>query len=242
MATKVRNILNYQILKNAKLFHGLSEQELESVLNCLNAKIQTYKKDSIITLNGDDVKDVGIIISGSIMIIKEDAAGKQNILAQLRESDTFGEVFVCAGIKTSPVTVTASEDCDVLFVEYRRLITTCNSSCAFHAKIIQNMLQLMAQKNLELNKKIDYLIVNSLRKKLVMYLLEQYAVYQKNSFEISLNRSELADFLNVDRSAMSRELGRMQNDGFINFCKNKFTLLNLQSLKDTSNYLDQLHK
>jgi CRP-like cAMP-binding protein len=232
MATKVRNILNYTILKKVKLFQGLSEQELESVLKCLNAKAHIYKKDSIITLNGDKVKDVGVIMSGSIMIIKEDAAGRQNILAHLSESDTFGEVFACAGIKKSPVTVTASAESEVLFVEYRRLITTCNSSCVFHAKIIQNMLQLIAQKSLELNKKIDYLIINSMRQKLVMYMLEQYDIHQNNNFEIPLNRSELADFLNVDRSAMSRELSRMRNDGLVTFCKNKFTLLNLQMLKD----------
>ena len=224
--------MNYAILKKVKLFEGLSEQELEAVLQCLNAKTQKYTKENIIMLSGDNVKDVGIIVSGSIMIIKEDVAGRQNILAHLSEADTFGEVFACAGIKTSPVTVVVSSDCEVVFVEYKRLITTCNSSCNFHAKIIQNMLQLIAQKSLELNKKIDYLIINSMRQKLVMYLLEQYTIQQKNSFEVPLSRSELADFLNVDRSAMSRELGRMRNDGLINFNKNMFTLIDLQSLKD----------
>jgi CRP-like cAMP-binding protein len=237
MATKARKILNYKILKKAKLFRGLSEQELEAVLKCLNAKAQKYVKNSIITLNGDNVKDVGVIMYGSVMIIKEDAAGRQNILAHLGEADTFGEVFACADIKKSPVTVTASADSEVLFVEYRRLITTCDSSCSFHTRIIQNMLQLIAQKSLELNKKIDYLIINSMRQKLVMYLLEQYAIHQKNSFEIPLNRNELADFLNVDRSAMSRELSRMRNDGLINFYKNRFTLINLQRLKDTALFI-----
>jgi CRP-like cAMP-binding protein len=226
-------ILNIQILKEVKLFQGLSEQQLETVLKCLNAKLQMYEKDSIITLSGDDVKDVGIIMSGGIMIIKEDAAGRQNILSHLGEANTFGEVFACAGIKKSPVTVAVTEDSEVLFVEYRRLITTCGSSCEFHAKIITNMLQLIAQKSLELNKKIDYLLINGLRQKLAMYLLEQYSIYQRNRFEIPFNRSELAGFLNVDRSAMSRELGRMRNDGLIDFCKNKFTLINLQMLKDT---------
>jgi CRP-like cAMP-binding protein len=225
--------LNFKILKRVKLFDGLSEQELESVLQCLNAKTQSYIKENIIILTGDSVKDVGIIVSGSVMIIKEDVKGRQNILAHLSEADTFGEVFACAGIKKSPVTVIVSSDCEVVFVEYRRLITTCNSSCSFHAKIIQNMLQLLAQKSLELNKKIDYLIINSMRQKLVMYLLEQYSIWQKSSFEVTFNRSDLAGFLNVDRSAMSRELGRMRKDGLIDFNKNMFTLIDLQSLKET---------
>jgi CRP-like cAMP-binding protein len=224
--------LNYRILKKVKLLQGLSEQELEAVLKCLNAKTKSYIKESILTLSGDNVKDVGVIISGRIMIIKEVAEGRQNILAHLSEADTFGEVFACAGVKKSPVSIVASTDCEVLFVEYRRLITTCSSSCIFHARIIQNMLQLIARKSIELNKKIDYLIINSMRKKLSMYLFEQYSCHQKTEFEIPLNRSELADFLNVDRSALSRELSRMRDDGLIDYCKSKFTILDLQGLTE----------
>ena len=213
----------FEATKNNPLFHGIAYSDFERMLSCLSARTACYKKDEIILLSGDTVSFVGLILSGGIKIIKEDINGSITILAELSVPEMFGEVFACADISHSPVTVQATEDTEILFIDYKKIITSCSAVCPFHARLIENMLKLIAKKNLMLNKKIEILSKRTTREKLMCFFDLQRGTAKK--FSISFNREELAHYLCVDRSAMSNELCKMRDEGLIKFQKNKFEIL-----------------
>jgi len=213
----------FEAIKSNPLFQGIAFSDFERMLGCLSAKTACYKKDDVILLSGDTVNFVGLILSGSVKIIKEDINGNYTILMELSISEMFGEVFACAGISQSPVTIQAADDVEILFIDYKKIITLCSSTCPFHASLIGNMLKLIAKKNLMLNQKIDILSKRTTREKLLCFFDLQRGAAKK--FTIPFNREELARYLCVDRSAMSNELCKMRDEGLINFQKNKFEIL-----------------
>lgn len=213
------------LLRTVPLFEEISEEDLNFLLQCLDSSVKSYPKDSILYLSGSKVTQVGILLSGELQVIREDIAGNRTILTELMPGDLFGETFVCAEIEKSPVTVFATTPCEVMMIQFRHMITTCNSGCSFHTKLIENMMKILARKNLYLNSKIQILSQRSTREKIMEYLMLQAKRTEKTRFSIPYSRNELADFLCVDRSAMSRELSRMQQDGLIQVDKNKFQLL-----------------
>jgi CRP-like cAMP-binding protein len=174
-------------------------------------------------MSGDTINFVGVILSGGVKIIKEDINGRAAILTELGTSDIFGEVFACANISQSPVTIYASLDSEILFIDYKKIVTTCPSACPFHTRLIENMLKLMAYKTLALNQKIETLSKRTTREKLLSFFDSQRGPAKK--FTIPYNREELAHYLCVDRSAMSNELCKMRDEGLIAFKKNTFELL-----------------
>jgi CRP-like cAMP-binding protein len=193
------------------------------MFDCLSARKKFYQKGEIILLSGNTVNFVGLVLSGSVQIIKDDDDGRVNIIAELGASELFGETFACAGIDHSPVTVIAAENSEILLMNYRKIITTCKSSCSFHAKLIENMLNLIARKNLMLNQKIEVLSHRSTREKLLCFFNLHRGAAKR--FTIPFNREELAQYICVDRSAMSAELSRMRDEGLIKFDKNDFEML-----------------
>jgi len=213
----------FETVKNNPLFAGIAYSDFELMLSCLSAKTAAYKKDDIVLLSGDAVNFVGLVLSGGVKVIKEDMEGRVAILTELSVSDMFGEVFACAGIDHSPVTVQASEATEILFINYKRIITSCTSACPFHTKLIENMLKLVAAKSLMLNQKIEILSKRTTREKLLAFFDMQRGAARK--FTIPYNREELAGFLCVDRSAMSNELGKMRDEGIIKFKKNIFEII-----------------
>lgn len=217
--------MKYTYLKNIPLFHGIEESSLDSLMDCLGAKVKNYSKYEMVLVAGSKVDRVGIVVSGSVQVIKEDIIGNRTIIAGIGQYELFGEVFACALIEKSPITVVATEPCSVLWIQFLRLITTCSSACVFHAKLIENMLKLMAEKNIILNNKIDYLSKRTIREKLTAYIISLAEQQDSLEFEIPFNRNELADFLCVDRSAMSRELGKMRDEGLLDINKNSIKLL-----------------
>jgi len=213
----------FETIKSNPLFQGVAFSDFESMLTCLSARTAAYKKGDIILLSGDAVSFVGLILSGSVKVIKEDIDGNITILTELGISDVFGEVFACAGIDHSPVTVQAAEDAEILFIDYKKIITSCAAACPFHAKLIENMLTLLAHKNLTLNQKIEILSKRTTREKLLCFFNYQRGTLTR--FKIPFNREELARYLCVDRSAMSNELCKMRDEGIIRFDKNMFEYL-----------------
>lgn len=213
----------FETVKNNPLFSGIEYSEFERVFQCIEARAHNYKKDDVIFLSGNTVNSVGLILSGSVKIIKEDMNGNTTILTELGVSELFGEVFACAGVDRSPVTVQAAEDSEIFFINYKKIITVCSSACGFHSKLIENMLRLIAKKNLILNQKIEILSKHTTREKLTAFFDAQRGTSKK--FAIPYNREEMARYLCVDRSAMSHELGRMRDEGFIRFNKNVFEIL-----------------
>jgi len=177
----------------------------------------------VILLSGEAVNFVGLVLSGSIKLIKEDAGGNITILSKLTASEIFGEVFAYAEVFYSPLTVQAAEETEIVFIDCRRVITSCSNACRFHVRLIENMLRLFAQKSLILNQKIDILSKRTTREKLFCFFDYQRGAAKK--FMIPFNREELATYLCVDRSAMSNELCKMRDEGLICFHRNAFELL-----------------
>lgn len=212
----------FETLKSVALFEKIAETDFVHMLNCLDARLAVYEKDNIIFLTDDTISQVGIILSGKVQIIKEDYLGNRTILAELSVANVFGETFACAGVSRSPVTVLAVTGCKVLFINYRKIVTTCSSACVFHTRLIENMLKLLANKNLMLNQKIQFISKRTTRERLMAYFAVQMEKAKSNRFTIAFARHELADYLCVDRSAMSRELSKMRVEGILNFKGNRF--------------------
>jgi len=213
----------FDVIKRNPLWAGIEQSDFEIVTNCMDAKARSYDKDEIILLSGDRTDYIGLVLSGSVQVIKENADGNITILAELAPPELFGEVFACAGIERSPVTVQASDKCEVLSMNYRKVITLCPASCSFHSRLVENMLGIIARKTLMLNQKIEILSQRTTRGKLLAFFDVQRGNAKK--FTIPYNREELAHYLCVDRSAMSTELCKLRDDRLIRFRKNEFELL-----------------
>jgi CRP-like cAMP-binding protein len=216
---------NLEVLAHCALFANITESELISLLSCLSAKDLTFKKGEFLFIAGDSVLNIGIILSGNIQIIKEDYWGNRHILTGLGASEIFAEAFSCAELKRCPVSAVATEDTTVMLIDYKKIITTCPNSCIFHTKLIHNMIGVLAQKNIALTEKMNHLTKKTTGEKLLSYLSEQSRQKNSSTFDIPFNRQELADYLSVDRSAMSYELSKLQKMGVIEFRKNHFELL-----------------
>lgn len=213
----------FDVLKWNSLFEGITYEELSSMFNCLGAFAKTFDKKEMILQSGDPTRYMGIVISGSVKVLKEDCFANETILMEVGVGDTFGEVFACADVSHSPVTVIAKEKSEVLFLNYKKVITTCNHSCEFHARLTENLLKIIANKCLSLNKKLEIVSQRTTREKILSYLL--YVGKGKKKFKISMNREEMANYLCVDRSAMSAELSKMKKEGLIRFDKNEFEII-----------------
>ncbi len=213
----------FEAIKDNSLFNNIGYNDFENMFNCIEAHTKRFKKNEVILLSDDTVRFVGLILSGSVKVIKEDISGNRNILTELSQSEIFGEVFACAGVERSPVTVEATEDSEILFINFKKIISVCSSACDFHSKLIENMLMLIARKNLTLNQKIEILSKRTTREKLLLFFDTQRGMNKK--FTIPYNREEMANYLCVDRSAMSNELCKMRNEGIIRFNKNEFEML-----------------
>lgn len=213
------------VLMKSALFASIAEKDLEGILHCLNARTADYPKDSVIFLAGSPAERVGLVLEGTVQVLREDIFGNRMILTMLPPGQLFGETFACAGVEILPVSVVATSQCKVLLLDYRRIVNTCPTACTFHHTLIENMLKILAEKNLLLNRKIEALTARSTREKLMAYLTAQAGTAGSRQFEIPYTRQELADYLSVDRSALSREMGAMQREGLMRFRRNRFELL-----------------
>lgn len=214
-----------KILKTVALFEGIDEGDFPAILSCLSAKVLHYNKNQFIFIKDEEAANVGILLTGQAQVIKEDYYGNRSLLTNLEAGMLFGETFVCADIKKLPVSVITTAESEILFLDYRKLSTSCTNACSFHHRIIQNMLHILATKNLMLNQKIEVMSRRSTREKLLAYLSVEAQKTGSSHFTIPFNRQELADFLSVDRSAMSNELCKLRDSGVIRFRKNEFELL-----------------
>lgn len=217
---------NYQkILKKCNLFSGIDEKDLSALLGCLCAKKRCYKKREIILNEGDFIKDIGIIISGEAQILRMDYYGNRSVIATVYPSEVFGEVFACAGEKQSPVAVVAQTDSEILFIDMSKIISPCSNACLFHRQIIDNLLKVLAKKNLALQQKTQIISKRFTREKLLAFLYIQAKKHKSNKFYIEYDRQTLADYLEVDRSGLSAEIGKLQKEGILKSNKNYFELL-----------------
>lgn len=218
--------MNYLYLTKTTLFHGLNEEEIKKVALCLNAYEKTFKKNEVIFHVGSIIHEFGIIETGSVNIVVNSYWGDSNILGHVEKGEIFAQNFASITGKELHCDVVAAETTKVIFLDITSLITTCQISCSFHHRLIQNMFRISSLKNLDLSNKIMHTAPKSIRKRLLSYLSEQAMVHGSSQFTIPFDRQQLADYLMVDRSAMSNELSKMQKEGLLTFHKNKFTLNN----------------
>jgi CRP-like cAMP-binding protein len=212
-------------LNTSPIFQGVSEEELGSMVKCLGCKFRTFKKNETVYLAGDFVREIGIVVNGRVHIVKDDAWGNSNIIAEISNGEMFAESVVCGGVGILSVTVVAAADTEVMFVDFQRIITTCTSACVFHSLLIRNMIGVFARKNIMLAGKMEHITKRTTREKLLSYLSEQSRLRESKSVEIPFDRQELADYLSVERSALSAEMSRLKAEGIINYRKSHFELL-----------------
>ncbi len=213
------------ILKKTKLFSGVKEDEISSLLSCLGAKLCTYKKGEYVIREGEHLSDISILVEGKLHIQKDDYWGNRSILSEISVGEMFGEAYVSPESPAMLNDVVTLEDSIVIFFDVKRVLTTCSSACRFHAMIVENMFFAISDKNRRLVQKLGHMSERTTRGKLISYLSEEAKKQRSSVFTIPFNRQQLADFLSVDRSAMSNELCKMRDDGLLKFDKNRFELL-----------------
>ena len=216
--------MDYKFLENTLLFQGITAEEIESMINCLEGHVKKYMKGETIYHSGEIIQKAGLVLSGSVHIENDDLWGNKTILAHVGVGQVFAETYVCIPGEPLMINVVAAETVEVLFLNLSRGTRTCVRNCAFHGRLIQNLLMISAQKNLNLSRRIFYSSSKSIRSRLLSYLSDQATRCGCLEFDIPFNRQQLADFLGVDRSAMSNELSKMQKAGFLKVNKNHFQL------------------
>ncbi|GHV70036.1 cyclic nucleotide-binding protein [Spirochaetia bacterium] len=212
------------VLWRSRFFSGVSDTDIDKLFTCLGGRRKSFEKEAYIYRERDECTALGIVLSGTLHILRDDFWGNRKIVEQIKCGEQFGAAFVCAGIKHIPVSVIAMEKSEVLFLDYNRLITACPKVCSCHTQMIKNLIRSLAEKSNILLAKNDIQSRHSTREKLLAYLSAQAKKENSRSFDIPFNREELAAYLSVDRSAMSAELCRMRDDGILSFKKNKFEL------------------
>lgn len=213
------------ILNNCSLFEGMTQRETEDALNCLGARVVKTGENQGVLVEGDPAVYMGIVLSGNIRIVRDELNGSRSIMAEAGPGELFAEAVAVSSAENMPVSAVASEDGEVMLLDCRKVLSTCEKSCTFHSRLISNLLRIVADKNLILNQKIEIISKRTIRERLMTYLMIQSKRNNSYEFEIPFNRQELADYLGVDRSAMSAEIGRMGKDGLIESRRNRFRLL-----------------
>lgn len=212
------------LIKKSPLFYGINDEELYTLLKCCGSELVPYENGEYIFRMGESVNKVMILLWGRAWVLQENFWGRQEQIYQIKEGEMFGESYSCARTPILPVSVVTDGSCQVLFLDYQRMITFCSLACDFHTRFIHNMLRLVSEHNVKLENKLEHVCKKSTREKLLSYLSKHALAQGRRDFDIPHNRQELAEYLCVDRSAMSNELSKMKAEGILDFQKNHFVL------------------
>ena len=215
----------FDILRKCPLFDQIGDENLDEMLGCLGAKKCSYKKGDTVLAEGDKAKYLGIVLKGSVQLVRVDYYGNRSILTSIEPPQLFGEAFAFAGLDSVPVDVVAAENTDILLTDAMHIARPCENACAFHRQMTLNLLQIVARKNLVLHRKIEITSKRSTREKLMTYLLLQAKKAGSSTFTIPYDRQELADYLGVERSGLSTEIGKLRNEKVLECRRSTFTLL-----------------
>lgn len=212
------------ILARTGLFAGVGEEDVASLLTCLDAEIRTFPKGAYVCRRGEHLRQVMVLAEGALHIRRDDYWGNCSILGRISPGEMFGEAYVAPGSGALPNDVLAIADSTVVYFDVGKLMTTCSYACRFHTAVVQNLFYAISEKNRYLVQKLGHMSKRSTREKLLSYLSEEADRQNSGSFSIPFNRQQLADFLSVDRSAMSNELCKLRDEGLLCFEKNHFEL------------------
>lgn len=215
---------NFKIIKNSALFSNIQADEVQSLLSCLSPRIQHYRKGEFIFHLQETNVPLGLVLSGMVYVMKEDFWGERTILSAVDIGEIFAEAFSAIPGKPLEVSVVAAKDTTVLLLDFNRVLHTCSNACVFHTRLVQNLIATLAGKNIMLTRKLETISKKTTRQKLLAFLSMEANKQNNSTFTIPYNRQELADYLCVERSAMSAELSKLQRDGLISYEKNRFRL------------------
>lgn len=212
------------VLKSCPFFSGMTESEILSVLHCVDAKLEKRRREEYVFTAGESTRVMGLVLSGSVLIIQEDLWGHRNIMAKIMPGDFFGEAYAATPGSVLNISVVVNEDAEILLLNITRLLSVCPTACTHHNRLIRNLVSVLANKVLLFNNKITHMSKRSTRDKLLSFLSSESIRQGKLSFDIPYDRQQLADFLCVERAAMSVELGKLRKEGFLETEKNHFVL------------------
>ena len=212
------------VIRSAQLFSGVSEDELTAMLSCLKAEKKDFPKEAFVLRSGDTADSIGLALAGTVLVIQEDIWGNRNILSKAGPGQTFAAAYACAPGSALNVSVVAETPVTALFLNVKRILNVCPSACAHHSHIIRNLLSELAEKNLRFNEKLTHMGQRTTRSKIMSYLSAEAQRLEKYEFDIPFSRQQLADYLAVERSGLSLELGKMRSEGLLDFHKSHFVL------------------
>ena len=214
-----------ETIKKCPLFHDIQEEDLLRMLTCLEARVAEFDKKYTVFAEGSRAKYIGIMLSGSAQVQQIDYFGNRSILAEVKAPEVFAEAFACAESPSLPVSVIANEPSVIMLIDASHILHTCENHCGFHQQLIYNLMKDLAEKTIQFHQRIDVTSKRTTREKLLTYLFLQAKKKNSQSFEIPFDRQELADYLEVDRSGLSTEIGKLKKEGILDCQKNRFTLL-----------------
>lgn len=212
------------VIRSSPLFFGISAEEASAMLSCLQAEKKDFPKEAFLLHAGDTAESIGLILSGSILVIQEDIWGNRNILSKAGPGQTFAAAYACAPGSVLNVNVFAETPVTALFLNVKRILNVCPSACTHHSRIIRNLLSDLAEKNLRFSEKLTHMSQRTTRDKLMSYLSAEAQRLGTYEFDIPFSRQQLADYLGVERSGLSLELGKMRSEELLDFHKNHFAL------------------
>ena len=212
------------VIRSSQLFSGVSEEEVIAMLSCLKAERKDFPKDAFLLRAGDTAESIGLVLSGSVLVIQEDIWGNRNILSKAGPGQTFAAAYACAIGSRLNVSVIAETPVTVMFLNVKRILNVCPSACSHHNRIIRNLLGELAEKNLRFNEKLTHMGQRTTRSKIMSYLSAEAQRLGKYEFDVPFSRQQLADYLGVERSGLSLELGKMRSEGLLDFRKSHFVL------------------
>ena len=211
-------------IRSAPLFSGVSEAKLTAMLACLKAEKKDFPKEAFVLRAGDTAESIGLVLNGTVLVIQEDIWGNRNILSKAGLGQTFAAAYACAPGSRLNVSVVAETPVTVLFLNVKRILTVCPSACSYHSRIIRNLLGELAGKNLQFSEKLTHVGQRSTRSKIMSYLSAEAQRLGTYELDIPFSRQQLADYLGVERSGLSQELGKMKKDGLLDYHKSHFVL------------------
>ncbi len=219
-------------LSHTQLFRGIAEEDVRSMLQCLGARERAYERGEVILSAGNFIDEIGMVLEGMVLIEHSDVWGNNSVLGSVGPGAVFGEAYACLPGEPLMIHAAAAEHTRVLFLQVARVLETCSNACAFHARLVRNLLSVCAHKNLLLSRRILHTGPKSIRARLLSYFSECVTRAGSYTFSIPYNRQQLADYLGVDRSTMCNELSKMGREGLIAYHKNEFTIKNLAGQGD----------
>ena len=205
----------FSVLSRCPLFQGIGQEDLRTLFGCLGAKFVSVSKGDPVFLEGDPAQLVGVVLSGGVQVVRDDYYGNRSVFSILQPGESFGEAFSCAGLAHMPVSVFAIRDSEVLLLNCQRVLTLCSRTCHFHSLLVQNIVKGLAQKNLAFTQKVRYMSQKTTRDKLLVYLFDQAKQQGSAEFVIPCDRQALADYLGVERTAMSAEISKLKKAGLL---------------------------